>query len=33
LYPGEGHGWRKVETVAAYYAEVETFLAEHVLYA
>lgn len=32
LFEGEGHGWRKAETVAAYYEEVLRFLREHVLF-
>jgi dipeptidyl aminopeptidase/acylaminoacyl peptidase len=30
LFPGEGHGWRKKETILQYYREVEGFLARHV---
>jgi dipeptidyl aminopeptidase/acylaminoacyl peptidase len=33
LFEGEGHGWRKAETIAAYYEEVIRFLREHVLFA
>jgi dipeptidyl aminopeptidase/acylaminoacyl peptidase len=33
LYEGEGHGWRKTETIADYYDRVEKFLQEYVLYA
>ena len=33
LYPGEGHGWRKAETIEAYYKDVLAFLREHVLFA
>ncbi len=33
VYPGEGHGWRKAETIEAYYRDVERFLREHVLFA
>jgi dipeptidyl aminopeptidase/acylaminoacyl peptidase len=33
LYEGEGHGWRKTETIAAYYADVERFLRQYVLFA
>ncbi len=33
LFPGEGHGFRKSETIVAYYAEVEKFLRQHLLYA
>jgi dipeptidyl aminopeptidase/acylaminoacyl peptidase len=32
VFPGEGHGWRKPETIAAYYAAVEDFLQQHMLY-
>jgi dipeptidyl aminopeptidase/acylaminoacyl peptidase len=31
VYPGEGHGWRKSETIIAYYTEVQRFLEQHVL--
>ncbi len=30
-YPGEGHGWRKAETIAAYYQSLESFLSAHVV--
>ena len=33
VYPGEGHGWRKTETIDAFYKVVEAFLKTHVLYA
>ncbi|MBK9544770.1 MAG: S9 family peptidase [Dehalococcoidia bacterium] len=33
LYPGEGHGWRKQETIDAFYKSVESFLKTHVLFA
>jgi dipeptidyl aminopeptidase/acylaminoacyl peptidase len=33
LFPGEGHGWRKSETIVAYYTEMEKFLRQHLLYA
>jgi dipeptidyl aminopeptidase/acylaminoacyl peptidase len=33
LYPGEGHGWRKAETIVSYYTEAEAFLRRHVLFA
>ncbi|MBN1305078.1 MAG: S9 family peptidase [Anaerolineales bacterium] len=33
LYEGEGHGFRKPENIADYYATVEAFLQKHVLYA
>jgi len=29
VFQGEGHGWRKTESVLSYYADVEAFLAEH----
>jgi len=32
VYPGEGHGWRKAETVEAYYTAVEKFLRLFVLF-
>jgi dipeptidyl aminopeptidase/acylaminoacyl peptidase len=32
-YPGEGHGWRKAETIATFYQSVLAFLKEHVLFA
>lgn len=32
LFPGEGHGWRRAETVAAYYGAVEGFLREYVIF-
>jgi len=28
VFDGEGHGWRRPETIAAYYADVESFLAQ-----
>jgi dipeptidyl aminopeptidase/acylaminoacyl peptidase len=31
LYPGEGHGWRKSETIQDYYTEVDRFLRTHVV--
>ena len=31
VYPGEGHGWRKKETIRDYYKTVESFLKEQVL--
>lgn len=31
LYEGEGHGWRKVETIVSYYDDVERFLKRYVL--
>jgi len=33
LYPGEGHGWRRPETIEAFYAAVESFLRQHVIFA
>ncbi len=33
LYPGEGHGWRKSETIAAFYETVLRFLKQYVLFA
>ncbi len=33
LYPGEGHGWRKQETIDTFYKSVEAFLKTHVLFA
>jgi dipeptidyl aminopeptidase/acylaminoacyl peptidase len=33
VYPSEGHGWRKAETVEAYYTAVEKFLKLFVLFA
>ena len=31
LYEGEGHGWRKVETIVSFYDDVERFLKRYVL--
>ena len=33
LYPGEGHGWRKSETIETFYQTVLTFLRQYVLFA
>jgi dipeptidyl aminopeptidase/acylaminoacyl peptidase len=33
LYPGEGHGWRKAETIDAFYKTVESFLRQYVIFA
>ncbi|HYG78326.1 MAG TPA: S9 family peptidase [Planctomycetota bacterium] len=33
IYPGEGHGWRKSETIERFYTSVEKFLKEYVLFA
>ena len=32
LYEGEGHGWRKAETVTKFYTAVEAFLRQHVVF-
>ncbi|BAS26548.1 S9 family peptidase [Limnochorda pilosa] len=33
LYPGEGHGWRRQETIEAFYKAVEAFLRQYVVFA
>ena len=33
VYEGEGHGWRKRETIEHFYGAVEAFLRQHVLFA
>ena len=33
LYPGEGHGWRKAETIETFYHDVLAFLRQYVIYA
>lgn len=33
VYPGEGHGWRKPETIEHYYNAVVKFLLQNVIYA
>jgi dipeptidyl aminopeptidase/acylaminoacyl peptidase len=33
VYAGEGHGWRKTETIAHFYTAVEAFLRQYVLFA
>jgi dipeptidyl aminopeptidase/acylaminoacyl peptidase len=33
LFPGEGHGWRRAETIEAYYRAIEAFLRQYVIYA
>jgi len=33
LYEGEGHGWRKQETIEAFYRTVESFLRRYVIFA
>lgn len=32
LYPGEGHGFRKSETIEAFYKAVDNFLKQHVIF-
>lgn len=32
LYPGEGHGWRRSETIESFYSTVERFLRDQVLF-
>ncbi len=32
LYPGEGHGFRKPETIERYYKTVDQFLRQYVIY-
>jgi dipeptidyl aminopeptidase/acylaminoacyl peptidase len=32
VYEGEGHGWRKPETIEHFYKAVESFLGEHLLF-
>jgi dipeptidyl aminopeptidase/acylaminoacyl peptidase len=33
LFEGEGHGWRKPETIESYYKSIDRFLLQHVIYA
>lgn len=33
VYPGEGHGWRKQETIEAFYRTVQDFLRRYVIFA
>lgn len=33
VYAGEGHGWRKAETIAHFYTTVDAFLRQYVLFA
>ena len=33
LFEGEGHGWRKPETIETYYQAIDRFLLQHVIYA
>jgi dipeptidyl aminopeptidase/acylaminoacyl peptidase len=32
IYQGEGHGWRKAETIEAFYKSVEAFLRQYVIF-
>jgi dipeptidyl aminopeptidase/acylaminoacyl peptidase len=32
LYPGEGHGWRKTETIIDFYTSLDKFLKQYVLF-
>jgi dipeptidyl aminopeptidase/acylaminoacyl peptidase len=32
VFPGEGHGWRRAETIVSYYTELEAFLNRYVLF-
>ena len=32
VYAGEGHGWRKAETIEAFYGALERFLRQHLVY-
>jgi dipeptidyl aminopeptidase/acylaminoacyl peptidase len=32
VYAGEGHGWRKAETIAHFYTAVDAFLRQYVLF-
>lgn len=32
VYAGEGHGWRKTETIEAFYGSIERFLKQYVLF-
>ncbi len=32
VYPGEGHGWRKAETIEQFYGDVMGFLRQYVIY-
>ncbi|MDD5370483.1 MAG: prolyl oligopeptidase family serine peptidase [Anaerolineaceae bacterium] len=32
LYPGEGHGFKRNDTIAAYYQDIDRFLKQHVLF-
>ena len=33
LFEGEGHGWRKPDTIETYYNRIDRFLLQHVIYA
>ena len=33
VYAGEGHGWRKAETIAHFYTTVDAFLRQYVVFA
>lgn len=33
IYPGEGHGWRKTETIESFYQSVDRFLRQYVVFA
>lgn len=33
VYEGEGHGWRKAETIRAFYGAVDAFLKQHLIFA
>jgi dipeptidyl aminopeptidase/acylaminoacyl peptidase len=33
VYEGEGHGWRKAETIEHFYTAVDSFLRRHLLFA
>ncbi len=33
VYEGEGHGWRKTETIEAFYSAVDRFLRQHLIFA
>lgn len=32
VYPGEGHGWRKAETIETFYTSLERFLKQYLIY-
>ena len=33
VHPGEGHGWRKTETIEQFYESVDRFLRQYVVFA